>query len=283
MEMRRRQFCLTVTAGVATTMIPGRPAEARVRRGRGTNFLIGGAVILGIGIGIGIAGAVGAVLVPAVVAGGVVVAAIGLVTILIGAVYCSPLYRMCSTGGGAGDVAAAARGGGEVLADLDQTNEVAAVDMPLQHIPDAGAEGRDAVAAVNEMIDAHNRLRSDIIDGRELQGAVTGLRQSIVQVRAEVDRLEVGECRSTAAEIAERRLSMRADGLPPAQANYLRGCGFSETAMEELRQRILQEDLSQGEGKSVVELIDEVAAAVPDASEFPILGPLTPVPDPGVD
>ena len=215
---------------------------------------------------------------------GVPLAIIGFIAFVVGANLCmfGPV-GFCSTGSGTGGVVGTARGEDEVLDSLGLADEAAVISLPLQHVPQTNAEAHGVVAATNEMVDAYNRLQSDIRDGQELGGALAGVRLSIEKARTEIGRHEAGGYRVKAADLATARLRMQTEGMHPVEADYLRGCGYSEAAQDALLQRHLQADLSPGEGKSVVELLDEAAEGVPDASEFPKPGPLTPVPDPGVN
>ena len=106
MEIRRRQFCLTVTAGVATTLIPGRPAEARVIPGVGRFCLWSGVALIIVGMIIG----------PTPI--GIGIAAIG-VSGMLSALLIKIFYPgWVSTGGGVSDIAATARGDGPTLGSL---------------------------------------------------------------------------------------------------------------------------------------------------------------------
>ena len=280
MEMQRRQFCLTVTAGMATTVIPGRQAEARVWPKRGHIILFAGAALVFIGMAVGVVGLV--TLNPFVAGAGGFIAYLGVVTIMWGALYCVRNPKACSTSRACGDVSGVSRGGDEAPAGLGEEDDAQTIGLQLPHVAVTNPVLQGATGALNRMIDAHNRLRGDISEGSELGGALAELRQSIGQVRAELGGLAPGGYSATAAVIAEGRRRMRADGFPAAQADYLRGCGFTEAAIHDLRQQILQVDLSSVEGKSVVELLDESAAGVPDAADFGAPGPLVPIPEPGV-
>ena len=278
MQMQRRQFCLTVSVGVATTALPGRPAEARRIPWVGTGMAVLGVglVLLGLVL-LPVAGTVGAV-------GGAMVL-FGVGGFWGGLLVCDWYPASCSIGRIPGNVALLAAGD-EVSAGLGVEGEGALSNVPLQHIPDGGAETRDLVAAANQMMDAQNRLQRDIRDGQELDGALTGLRLSIGQVQAEVGRLDAGasDYQLTAADIAAGRASIQADGFPSGMAAYLRGCGFSEATMSVIRQRFLDADPNPAVGKSAVELLGALSAAVPDASDLTTPAvPLVPVPDPAID
>ena len=300
MEMRRRQFCLTVTAGVATTMIPGRPAEAKVRFGLGKVCIYTGlgGIVLGTAMAFvgGVVAAIGVFTGNPFVAGtgtacaqlGGIVIVCGFALATIGATVCLFKGAWRSTGRGAGDVAGTARGDEvaftdpslTVETDLSLTVEAELDVLSLQHLPAADPGTRDAAEAFNRMVDAHNHLKSDILGNRDLGGAVTALRQSMVDVGVEVSRLDTEGFRPSAADVADARRHLQTEGLAPTVKDNIGGCGFSEESVEEFRQRVLQEDVGGVVGKTIGELVAEATAAAPDPADLQDPGPLAPVPDP---
>ena len=294
MQMRRRQFCLTVTAGMATAMIPGKSGEARLFPGVGTAFkwIGAGGVSLGLTVAtlasVGVFVGVKSGLLPLAVTSGAVflvgayIAFCGLCCVGIGFIICNSAPTWCSTGGGAAGKARVDGGDAPTLAESGSAEHEAFISLPLQHVPECGAETREAASAVNGMIDAYNRLRVDILGGSGLDGGFGQLRQACERVHSELGRFETTPSELTEADVGTASLRLQTEGMPPFLADYLNGCGFSEAAIEGTRQRLLQTDLSPAIGMSASELLGEAVAAVPESAGDEPPEPPVPVPDPGI-
>ena len=261
MQMQRRQFCLAVSVGVASTMVGTKPARA-------------GIINTTIGVSAAVIGTIASVVViiataPVVI---VIATAVAIVAAVVSAICLGlHLFGVVSTTDGADVAGIASVRRGEGAASL--TGNLSAEDLPptlaapLSHITQSAIADPELVSVNNGLIDAYNRLRSDLLAGEGVDGALVGVRQAVETVQMEIGRRDLDSFTRTAAELAAGQQQIRSDGLPGSVTNILSGCGFSTVGIEAIRQEIAGTDLTGAEQKTVPQALSEIASNLPASVE----------------
>ena len=260
MEIRRRQFCLTVTAGVVTMAVPSGSATARLRKGPSADAFFFGCIMVILG---------GVLYGGGVTVGGGVIIAIGILFIVVGATRLLMGFASKEGAAGVGNISRAARGEDKAthVAGPFVSNEM--LGVPLAYVPQSAGADLGVSVACNGMVDAYNRFRTDYVAGESLDDALAGLRQSVEQAQAEVRQHEIGSTILVGATLSAEQQRIQTEGLPAPQENYLQACGFSDQAMEAFRQGELAADVTRVQGQTVADVFDQSVAALPDVMANP--------------